>query len=127
MPHLTLEYSANVESLDVQRCLLELNRALAATGQFVEVDTKSRALRFDEHAVGIVAEPRGFIHVKLSLLSGRTVDVKRQLSSTLLDTLRQVCGNENRLHLQLCVQILEIERDTYAKATLDPRAPARSG
>jgi len=108
MPHLTLEYSANLETLDVPRCLLELNRALVASGQFAEVDIKSRALRFDEHAVGVVAEPRAFIHVKLSLLSGRTVDVKRRISATLLECLRQLCGNENRLHLQLCVQILEI-------------------
>ncbi|MCA8118400.1 hypothetical protein LGN07_06710 [Burkholderia cepacia] len=46
MPHLTLEYSANLDGFDAGATLRALNAALAASGHFDERDIKSpRAAR----------------------------------------------------------------------------------
>ncbi|HYD94473.1 MAG TPA: 5-carboxymethyl-2-hydroxymuconate Delta-isomerase [Noviherbaspirillum sp.] len=120
MPHLTLEYTGNLAGLDVRKCLLELNRVLVSTNQFDEIDIKSRALKFDDHAVGVHPERRAFLHAKLSLLSGRSTEVKREISAALLESLRQLCVAQDQIHVQLCVEILEIERESYAKAACSP-------
>ena len=45
MPHLTLEYSANLDGFDAGATLRALNAVLAASGHFDELDIKSRALQ----------------------------------------------------------------------------------
>lgn len=116
MPHLTLEYTSNLVNIDVKQCLVELNKVLVATNQFDEIDIKSRARKFDDYAVGISPDHRAFLHAKLSLLNGRSTEVKRQISAALLERLRLLCVPQGQLHVQLCVEILEIERETYTKA-----------
>lgn len=119
MPHLTLEYSGNVPSFDAQTVLLELNKALVASGQFEEIDIKSRAVRHETFIVGTSAEPRGFAHVTLAILSGRSAQTKRALSEGLLHTLKQVWP-PSPVHIQLCVEVRDIEREPYAKASVGP-------
>ncbi|KEZ06675.1 5-carboxymethyl-2-hydroxymuconate isomerase [Burkholderia sp. MSh2] len=121
MPHLTLEYSANLDGFDAGATLRALNAALSASGQFDELDIKSRALRFDIFAVGTSPAPRAFVHAKLAVLSGRSIDVKRELSEQVLAELARHVVAPSGTHLQLCVEILELERGSYAKASIEPR------
>jgi 5-carboxymethyl-2-hydroxymuconate isomerase len=115
MPHLTIEYTDNLIQFDAKRVLPALNRTLAATGQFAEADIKSRAVALQQFAVGTEMDGRGFVHVRLAILSGRTVEVKRDLANRLLQALH-ACGISMQSgEVQLCVEILEIERETYAK------------
>ncbi|MGU7770032.1 5-carboxymethyl-2-hydroxymuconate Delta-isomerase [Burkholderia sp. MR1-5-21] len=121
MPHLTLEYSANLDGFDARATLIALNEALVASGHFDELDIKSRALRFDEFVVGTSPAPRAFAHAKLAMLSGRSVDVKRELAEQLLAVLSAHCSAGSGTHLQLCAEMLDIERESYAKASIAPR------
>lgn len=121
MPHLTLEYSANLDGFDAGATLRALNAALAASGQFNELDIKSRALRFDTFAVGTSPAPRAFVHAKLAVLSGRTTDVKREVSEQVLAELKRHVVAPPGTHLQLSAEILELERESYAKASIEPR------
>ncbi|VWC31190.1 5-carboxymethyl-2-hydroxymuconate isomerase [Burkholderia lata] len=121
MPHLTLEYSANLDGFDAGATLRALNTALAASGHFDELDIKSRVLRFDTFAVGTSSAPRAFVHAKLAVLSGRTTDVKRELSEQVLAELKRHVVAPSGTHLQLCAEILELERESYAKASIEPR------
>ena len=121
MPHLTLEYSANLDGFDAGATLRALNAALAASGHFNETDIKSRALRFDTFAVGTSPAPRAFVHAKLAVLSGRTTDVKRELSEQVLAELKRHVVAPPGTHLQLSAEILELERESYAKASIEPR------
>ncbi len=118
MPHLTFEYTSNLASLDIKLCLRELNQVLVDSGQFEEIDIKSRALRFDDFFIGTNPEQRAFIHLKLSLLNGRSIEVRRDLSARLLERLHQLCDDQAMLHVQLCVEVLEIESGAYAKTAL---------
>ena len=114
MPHLTLEYSGNLP-VSAKVLLLNMNAALAASAHFKEIDIKSRAVRFDEFAVG-TADGRAFVHAKLAILQGRTAEIKRQLSETLLVALQSAGNWPAGLDIQLCAEIQELESASYAKA-----------
>ena len=59
MPHLHLEYTANLTQLDTDKALLRLNHALVASGQFgAELDIKSRSLKVESFRVGTGMNPR---------------------------------------------------------------------
>ncbi len=116
MPHLTLEYTENLKSLDAPSLLSALNTALVESGQFEEIDIKSRAVRLDCFAIGTSNEARAFVHAKLALLSGRTPAIKADLSRRLLQVLQARCQPVGGLQVQLCAEILDIDRDSYAKA-----------
>jgi len=120
MPHLTLEYSRNLASaLDVGAVLSDVNRVLAASGHFQEADIKSRAIGFEHVAIGTSGAPRGFVHAKLAILAGRSAEVKRALSGSVLAVLRERIAAPAGLQLQLCVEMLEIDGPSYAKDTVD--------
>jgi len=116
MPQLHLEYSANLRDLDTDKALLRLNSALVASGQFGdEVDIKSRAVTHQTFRIGIAPAERAFVHVKLALLSGRSPEIKRQLSASLLEALKDVLTVPAGIDTQVCVEILDIDRDSYSK------------
>ncbi|MNJ28326.1 5-carboxymethyl-2-hydroxymuconate Delta-isomerase [compost metagenome] len=116
MPHLNVEYSDNLRDLDVDRLLLRLNHALVGSGQFAdELDIKSRAAAFAGFRVGIAPTERAFAHARLSILSGRSPEVKRQLSASLLEVLKEAIPARAGLDIQLCVEVLDIDRGSYAK------------
>jgi 5-carboxymethyl-2-hydroxymuconate isomerase len=118
MPHLKLEYTSNLDNLDVNQCLLELNRVLIDSGEFDELDIKSRAARFDHFQVGGSPGHHAYAHLTLSMLSGRSVETKRDLSSKLLERLQKICHRDSKYHLQFTVEILDIERISYAKSVI---------
>jgi hypothetical protein len=73
MPHLHMEYTANLTELNADVALLRLNNALVASGQFAaEFDIKSRAVKLETFRVGTGMGERGFLHVKLALRSWPT-------------------------------------------------------
>jgi 5-carboxymethyl-2-hydroxymuconate isomerase len=115
MPHLTLEYTKNLNTLDARRALFELNQVLVKSGHFKEPDLKSRAIPLETFLVGTSPEERAFVHLKLSILSGRTAQDKQELSGQLLQALRRICAGDIGCHLQLCVEILEMDRGSYVK------------
>ena len=121
MPHLTLEYSSNLGTAITPALLRTANQALLATGQFQELDIKSRAIAFDCFAVGTNESPRGFVAARLELLSGRDADTKRAIAKTLLAALEAAIAAAE-LELQISVQIVDIDRDSYAKTLIPPQS-----
>jgi 5-carboxymethyl-2-hydroxymuconate isomerase len=88
MPHLVLEYSANVpDQPDFRRVLLDLHDALVASALFERKDIKSRAVRHDVSAVADGAQDRAFVALSIAILEGRSDDVKAALSEAALDVL----------------------------------------
>lgn len=118
MPHLNIEYSDNLSALDTGALLLAMNQALLACGQFEERDIKSRALKMDAFLIGVSLPQRAFVHAKLSILDGRTPVIRQALAACLLQVLQQQCW-PGGVEVQLCVEVLEIERASYAKACID--------
>ncbi|KFG70696.1 5-carboxymethyl-2-hydroxymuconate Delta-isomerase [Microvirga sp. BSC39] len=119
MPHLTLEFTRNLTGFDAQKALLHMNKAIFGSGHFDEVDIKSRAIPIDCFVIGTSPENRGFIHARLALMSNRPPAVRHALSTMLLQELSGLVPEHPGLHVQICVEILEIERDTYSKHVLE--------
>ena len=119
MPHLLLEYTPNLPELDADIALLRLNHALVASGQFAaEFDIKSRAVKVETFKVGTGMGERAFVHVKLALLSGRSPQIKKQLSESLLAVLQDLCEWPAGVEVQLCVELLDLDRDSYTKTAI---------
>ncbi|MCG9004159.1 5-carboxymethyl-2-hydroxymuconate isomerase [Laribacter hongkongensis] len=116
VPHCTLEYSANLTDFAAGRMLAALNAGLLASGLFAEADIKSRAIRLEQFAVGVVPAPRAFVHLTLSVLSGRSTDERAALARQALAVLEAGSIAPAGTELQLSVDVAEMERATYAKA-----------
>ena len=120
MPHLHMEYTANLTDLNADVALMRLNNTLVGSGQFsAEFDIKSRAVKVDTFKVGTALAERAFVHVKLALLSGRSAEIKKQLSESLLAVVRELCEWPSSIEVQLCVEILDIDRDSYSKNAIN--------
>ena len=126
MPHLHLEYTANLPELNADVALMRLNNTLVGSGQFgAELDIKSRAVKVQTFRVGTALAERAFVHVKLAVLSGRSAEIKKQLSDSLLAVLKDLCEWPTGVEVQLCVEILDIDRESYAKTTVGVRVSGR--
>ncbi|MDN3223065.1 MULTISPECIES: 5-carboxymethyl-2-hydroxymuconate Delta-isomerase [Pseudomonas] len=119
MPHLHMEYTANLPGLNADVALIRLNNTLVGSGQFAaEHDIKSRALKVETFKVGTGLGERAFVHVKLALLSGRSPQIKKQLSESLLAVVQDLCEWPTDVEVQLCVEILDIDRESYTKTAI---------
>ncbi|HZH43998.1 MAG TPA: 5-carboxymethyl-2-hydroxymuconate Delta-isomerase [Lysobacter sp.] len=116
MPHLTVEYTVNLPDLDAAALLDALNAALAGSGEFDEADIKSRAQRLDVFRIGTTPAARGFVHARLALLAGRSAETKRALSAAMLAVLQAEVAAPAGVDVQLCAEVVDIDRDSYAKA-----------
>lgn len=117
MPHLTIEYSNNLCQFDPQNALLKLNQALIDSGHFSEADIKSRAIHFDHFLIGNQAG-RAFIHIKLCILSNRPAAIKKELATAMLAALSGQIANPDQLQIQICAEIIDIDRESYSKEVL---------
>ncbi|OMG56169.1 5-carboxymethyl-2-hydroxymuconate isomerase [Azonexus hydrophilus] len=115
MPHLTLEYTANLASFDPTRALAAINAAMFDSGQFSEPDIKSRAIAVGNFQVGILQNPRAFVHLRIALLSGRSSAERKELADAALAALGELILAPRGMEIQLSVETSELDRDSYAK------------
>lgn len=112
MPHIELRVSPNLSSrVDGQ----ELPRQLV--GRLSEFETVSSAAikgyqtAISEYCMGAGASD-GFIHVTARVLSGRSLELRRQMA----DALHAIVKVEaDRLGVGASVEIREMDKDTYIK------------
>ncbi len=121
MPHLVLEYSANVpDQPDFRRVLLDLHDVLVASSLFERKDVKSRTVRHDVFAVADGAEDRAFVALSIAILDGRSDDVKAVLSEAALEVLvrafpRLVAGGRGAIS----VEIRDLHRASYRRVRVE--------
>jgi 5-carboxymethyl-2-hydroxymuconate isomerase len=120
MPHLHMEYTANLPELNADVALLRFNNALVASGQFAaESDIKARAVKVETFKVGTALNERAFVYVNLALLSGRSPQIKKQLSESLLAVLQDLCQWPAGVEVQLAVEIVDMDRESYSKVAIN--------
>ena len=117
MPHLTLEYTKNLNSFDAGEILSLLNVAVFESGQFDETAIKSRAIELKHFALGVTDHKRRFVALKVTILQGRSLEVRRELAARLMTVLRTYLKN-NGEKVAVSVEITEIVTDTYVKETV---------
>ncbi len=117
MPHVILEYSRNIiEEMDFHPVFVRIHEALAATGAFAIEEIKSRAIRHDSHAVGEGRPQSAFVHVQLSILEGRSGEIKEAAGAAIMAIIRENFQRSwDELELSLSVEVRDMARESYIK------------
>lgn len=118
MPHLILEYTGNLE-IDTQATLLQLNEALAGSGHFEENTIKARAVRLTDFLVGTQpAAKRGFVALRLAILTGRTPEVKKQVADLLVASVQKGQRWPEGTQVQITAEVIDMVKEIYGKVVL---------
>jgi 5-carboxymethyl-2-hydroxymuconate isomerase len=113
MPHLTLEYSDNIE-VDVQPLLARLHEEVVATGAINLKGIKSRAIKHTQYRIADGDPDYAFVHVGLLIREGRPIEVQKEATQRVMKVLKETFGHlfEKR-KLSLTVDLKEM-RDGIA-------------
>lgn len=119
MPHLTVEYTRNLPEFPADQVLAELNLALSSHAELGDEEgLKSRCTMLEHFAVGTAREHRAFVHAELRLLSGRSPETKKELAERIARVLRHATPRPAQLSVQLSIEVLDMDRDSYHKERL---------
>ncbi|MDR2335894.1 MAG: 5-carboxymethyl-2-hydroxymuconate Delta-isomerase [Burkholderiaceae bacterium] len=119
MPHLVIDFSANLADFPEAQILKDVNTALCTSPEIKdEADVKSRTHRITHFEIGAQPENRGFVHAQLRLLSGRSPEAKNDLAERIAAVLRKHTPRPAGMMVQLSVEILDMDRGSYVKERL---------
>ena len=117
MPQLTLEYSNNLnQKINFNELFSKLHKVLEKLGDINIENCKSRATGQDTYYIGSGGQDKGFVHLTVKFLEGRTQELKNLIGENLLTELRNVYENISSKHqIQITVEILDIKQKDYFK------------
>jgi 5-carboxymethyl-2-hydroxymuconate isomerase len=129
MPHLNLEYSANIDqAVDFSGLFRELHQVLNEAGGVSLNNCKSRARTLETFYIGDGSETHALVHLEIALLAGRSMEIKNAITGGALEVLQkhyqaslEVCD------LQISVELRDIDRDPYAKIPAGTLTPILRG
>ena len=108
MPHLTLEYTDNLE-FEIQPLLARLHSELAATGAINLKGLKSLAVRHSDYRIADGNPEYAFVHVGLLIREGRPVEVQKDAAKRVMNVLKETFGHRyENSYLSLSVDIKEM-------------------
>lgn len=88
MPHIIVEYSANVETaLKLPELLDSLHDAALRTGVFPIGGLRTRAARRDHYRIADRHAQNAFVHVVLRIGHGRELETRKRAAETVFDAL----------------------------------------
>jgi 5-carboxymethyl-2-hydroxymuconate isomerase len=88
MPHIVVEYSANLgEKLDIGALLEKIHDAVLVSGVFEIGAVRTRAERRDMYRIADGDPNYAFVHIDLRIGPGRDVGTRRRLAESVLNTL----------------------------------------
>ena len=113
MPHLTLEYSANLDgSVDFDALCRALLEALLDSGLVERGAPRVRAIRCNAYAIADDMPENGFVDMSLRLGAGRSREDKRNLGDALIAAARPLLADLlTRPHFALSLEVREIDPD----------------
>ena len=108
MPHLTLEYSHNLD-FEVQPVLARLHDKIVATGAFNMKGLKSRAIRHSDYRIDDGNEAYAFVHLNILLREGRPLETQQEVARRAMAVLEEAFGARFEVgYLSLSVDIKEM-------------------
>jgi len=109
MPHLTLEYSDNLE-INVQPLLARLHDELVATGAVNMKGLKSRAIRHTDYRIANGDTGYAFVHLNLLIREGRPLEVQQEVAKRAMAVLEDTFGHRfDSGYLSLSVDVKEMK------------------
>ena len=119
MPHLTVEYSADLPHFPEAETLTALNATVCGHPEVLdEADLKTRFVVADSFEIGTAPTQRAFVHAQLRLLAGRTPAAKKELADRIAAVLRERTPRPQGVLVQLSVEIVDMDRPSYVKERL---------
>jgi 5-carboxymethyl-2-hydroxymuconate isomerase len=114
MPHVIVEYSANIETeIAPQRLVEEIHQAAIASGIAEPVAVRTRLKRREHYRVGDGSADNAFVHVDIRARKGRTLEQKKHAVQTIYDQANKTLDAVFRARpLALTVEIHEIDPET---------------
>ena len=91
MPHLTLEYTDNL-NFEVQPLLNRLHSELVATGAINLKGIKSRAVRHSQYRIADGDPNYAFVHVSLLIREGRPLEIQKDAAQRVMAVLKETFG-----------------------------------
>jgi 5-carboxymethyl-2-hydroxymuconate isomerase len=111
VPHLIVEYSANLEGdLDMRLVIDALHAAALDSGVFPIGGVRVRAARRDLYKIADGHPDNGFIHVQARIGAGRAPEVRQKAAELIFERLKSVTADVfARQPLGLSLEIVEID------------------
>lgn len=122
MPHLIVEHSSTISSEQIrsfQKTILSLS--CLSDGEYAVDQFKCRSISFDKFLVGDLDESNSlFIHITLKALSGRSIEIKKNLSDKILQCAKDFFKELNftNLRCDISVDMVDMDRVCYSKISL---------
>lgn len=128
MPHMTIEYSANLDGQVDMRGLCELvSRTMLETGLFEHGAVRVRAYRADAYAVADLLPENAFIDMSLRIGKGRSAEDKRRAGEAIFSAVSaHLSALFSTPHFALSFEIREIDAElSWKKNAIHPRLRAK--
>ena len=112
MPHVKLEYTENVQWKNpIQDIFSKLQTVLIQHARVKPKNCKSRAMELKDFYCAGKSHSGGFIHLEISLLSGRTEEVKTNIGKECSRIIQSLI--ENIADIQVSVELRDMDRNGY--------------
>lgn len=124
MPHLTMEYSANLDDrVDMGRLCHRLRDTLLDTGYFEVGAVRVRAIRCDHYSVADQLPENAFVDASLRIGEGRSESVRQTIGDALVECLqRELAELFETPHFALSLEVREIAKAfSWKKNAIHPR------
>ena len=118
MPHLMIDYSANVEpDVDIGGLCNTLRGVAASIDAFPLAGVKVRAVRVDHYAIADGNPEHGFIDISVRIREGRDMETKQNAAQKIFDAANEfVADVMRRRSLSLSLELRDID------AALSPKS-----
>ena len=124
MPHLTIEYSGNLEGrADIGQLCDRLHAAILATGLFELGAIRVRALKAEHFAIADRLPENAFVDLNFRIGKGRSADEKRRTGEALFAVAGEVLAPLFETpHFALSLEIREIDSElSWKRNAIHPR------
>lgn len=111
MPHIVVEYSANLRPrVDLPALLRTLHDTAIATGVFPYGGTRTRAVARTDYLIADGHPDNAFVHVTLRIGHGRTLEVRKAAGQQVFDALcAALAPVQERTPLAISFEVQEID------------------
>lgn len=124
MPHLTIQYSANIEPrLSMPDYCACMHEVMLQSGVFPLAGIRVRAFQADHVSIADQLPDNAYIDMVLRMGEGRSVEDRRAVGDTLIETAGEFCSVlMAEPHFALSLEIVEIQKGfSWKKNTMHPR------
>lgn len=110
MPHIVIEYSDNLsKQIKSSKATALAHKAVVDSGLFSPEAVKARSLAYDDYVLH--NEAKSFLHVTISILTGRNEEERKALSGVVFKTISNAIPDADKVS----VNIHEMDKASYTK------------